>query len=261
VSDVRLAGVSVSYDGVRVVHELSIDVPSGEWLALIGPNGAGKTTVLRAIARLAHFEGVISIDDQNVLSMGARDVARRVALLLQEPQMPDSMSVSQYVLLGRSPHLGYLGKEGARDRRIVADVLARLALDEFAARPLGHLSGGERQRAAIARALAQQAPVLLIDEPTTSLDVGRQQQVLEIVDELRASEGLTVLSAMHDLTLAGQYADRLLLLDRGRLVASGAAEDVLTRALIAEHYRADVRVVGEPGSGLVVVPVRGSRAS
>jgi len=257
VSDVRLAGVSVSYDGVRVVHELSIDVPSGEWLALIGPNGAGKTTVLRAIARLAHFEGVISIDDQNVLSMGARDVARRVALLLQEPQMPDSMSVSQYVLLGRSPHLGYLGKEGARDRRIVADVLARLALDEFAARPLGHLSGGERQRAAIARALAQQAPVLLIDEPTTSLDVGRQQAVLELIDELRKEQGLTVIAAMHELTLAGQYADRLALMAAGRIVAVGPAAEILTEPVISEHYRANVRVVSMNGAGNAVVPVRG----
>ncbi|TME67669.1 MAG: ABC transporter ATP-binding protein, partial [Chloroflexi bacterium] len=256
-SDVRLAGVSVSYDGVRVVHELSIDVPAGEWLALIGPNGAGKTTVLRAIARLAHFEGVISIDDQNVLSMGARDVARRVALLLQEPQMPDSMSVSQYVLLGRSPHLGYLGKEGARDRRIVADVLARLSLDEFAARPLGHLSGGERQRAAIARALAQQAPVLLIDEPTTSLDVGRQQAVLELIDELRKEQGLTVIAAMHELTLAGQYADRLALMAAGRIVAVGPAAEILTEPVISEHYRANVRVVAMNGAGNAVVPVRG----
>ena len=256
-SDVRLAGVSVSYDGVRVVHELSIDVPAGEWLALIGPNGAGKTTVLRAIARLAHFEGMISIDDQDVLSMGARDVARRVALLLQEPQMPDSMSVSQYVLLGRSPHLGYLGKEGARDRRIVADVLGRLALDEFAARPLGHLSGGERQRAAIARALAQQAPVLLIDEPTTSLDVGRQQAVLELIDELRKEQGLTVIAAMHELTLAGQYADRLALMAAGRIVAVGPAAEILTEPVISEHYRANVRVVAMNGAGNAVVPVRG----
>jgi len=242
---------------VRVVHELSIDVPAGEWLALIGPNGAGKTTVLRAIARLVHFEGVISIDDQNVLSMGARDVARRVALLLQEPQMPDSMSVSQYVLLGRSPHLGYLGKEGARDRRIVADVLGRLALDEFAARPLGHLSGGERQRAAIARALAQQAPVLLIDEPTTSLDVGRQQAVLELIDELRKEQGLTVIAAMHELTLAGQYADRLALMAAGRIVAVGPAAEILTEPVISEHYRANVRVVAMNGAGNAVVPVRG----
>ena len=255
-SDVKLAGVSVSYDGVEVLAPLDLDVASGEWLSLIGPNGAGKTTVLRAIARLAPFAGKIVIGDQAVLSWGARELARHVAMLLQEPHIPDGMSVSQYVLLGRSPHLGYLGRESARDRRIVADVLRRLSLDDFAARPLGQLSGGERQRAAIARALAQQAPVLLIDEPTTSLDVGRQQAVLELIDELRREEGLTVIAAMHELTLAGQYSDRLALLASGRLVALGTPAEILTESMISEHYHADVRVVAMNGSGTAVVPVR-----
>ena len=126
----------------------------------------------------------------------------------------------------------------------------------FAQRRLDTLSGGERQRATLARALAQDAPLLLLDEPTAALDMGRQQQVLEIVDRLRASRGLTVVSTMHDLTLAGQYADRLLLLDAGRLVAAGSADEVLTRALITEHYGAEVEVVDAPASGFVVVPVR-----
>ena len=255
-SDVKLAGVSVSYDGVEVVAPLDLEVASGEWLSLIGPNGAGKTTVLRAIARLAPFAGNIVIGDRAVPSLGARELARHVAMLLQEPHIPDGMSVSQYVLLGRSPHLGYLGRESARDRRIVADVLRRLSLDDFAERTLGQLSGGERQRAAIARALAQQAPVLLIDEPTTSLDVGRQQAVLELIDELRREEGLTVIAAMHELTLAGQYSDRLALLASGRLVALGTPAEILTEAMISEHYHADVRVVAMNGSGTAVVPVR-----
>jgi cobalamin transport system ATP-binding protein len=257
VSDVVLSGVSVAYDGVEALRPLDLHVASGEWLALIGPNGAGKTTVLRAIARLAPFGGDIRIGDRAVATLGARELARHVAMLLQEPQIPDSMSVAQYVLLGRSPHLGYLGRESAGDRRIVAGVLSRLGLEEFAARPLGHLSGGERQRAAIARALAQQAPVLLIDEPTTSLDVGRQQAVLELIDELRKEQGLTVIAAMHELTLAGQYADRLALLAAGRLVAIGAPADILTEPVIAEHYHAQVRVVQMNGSGSAVVPVRG----
>jgi iron complex transport system ATP-binding protein len=256
-SDVSLAGVSVTYDGVAVVRRLDLSVASGEWLALIGPNGAGKTTVLRAIARLAPFDGEITVGGHPVRSLGSRELARRVAMLLQEPQIPDGMSVSQYVLLGRSPHLGYLGRESARDRRIVADVLRRLALDDFAVRPLGHLSGGERQRAAIARALAQEAPVLLIDEPTTSLDIGRQQDVLEIIDGLRREHGLTVIAAMHELTLAGQFADRLALLAGGELVAIGAPTEILTESLISEHYRAQVRVVHMNGSGSAVVPVRG----
>jgi iron complex transport system ATP-binding protein len=226
---------------------------------VIGPNGAGKTTLLRAVASLVDYEGSVELmgEDARALSRGER--ARRVAVVTQIPTMPPEMSVREYVLLGRTPYIGYLASERRRDYDAADAAMARLDLGPFARRRLSALSGGERQRVVLARALAQQAPLLLLDEPTTSLDVGRQQQVLEIVDELRATEGLTVLSAMHELTLAGQYADRLLLLDRGRLVASGAAKDVLTRALIAEHYRADVRVVGEPESGLVVVPVRGSR--
>ena len=255
-SDVTLSGVSVSYDGVQVLSPLDLTIASGEWLSLIGPNGAGKTTVLRAIARMAPFFGEIHIGDQPVASLGARELARHVAMLLQEPHIPDGMSVSQYVLLGRTPHLGYLGRESSRDRGIVAEVLRRLSLDDFAARPLGRLSGGERQRAAIARALAQQAPVLLIDEPTTSLDVGRQQAVLELIDELRREQGLTVIAAMHELTLAGQYADRLALLASGRLVALGTPPEILTESTISEHYHAEVRVVAMNGSGTVVVPVR-----
>ncbi|HET7418862.1 MAG TPA: ABC transporter ATP-binding protein [Candidatus Dormibacteraeota bacterium] len=255
-STVRLRRVTVAYDGRLAVRDLDLDVASGEWLALIGPNGAGKTTVLRAIGRLAPFAGEVTIDGRATTALGGRQLARQVALLPQEPQMPEGMTVAQYVLLGRSPHLGYLGREDARDRRITADILRRLSLEDFASRPLGHLSGGEMQRAAIARALAQQAPVLLIDEPTTSLDVGRQQEVLELVDALRREQGLTVIAAMHELTLAGQYADRIALLVDGVLVAAGKPDEILTEEVIARHYGAHVRVVPMNGSGSAVVPVR-----
>ncbi|HEX2646791.1 MAG TPA: ABC transporter ATP-binding protein [Candidatus Dormibacteraeota bacterium] len=256
-SEVALSGVSIAYDVEPVVRDLDLIVHSGEWVSLIGPNGAGKTTVLRAIARLTRFGGDIRIGDRAVLAMGARDVARRVAMLVQEPQMPAGMTVSQYVLLGRSPHLGYLARESGRDRRIVGEVLRRLNLDAFAGRTLEHLSGGERQRVAIARALAQQAPVLLIDEPTTSLDMGRQQDVLELIDGLRSEQELTVIAAMHELTLAGQYSDRIALLVAGRLVAIGPPSEILTEPVIADHFGARVKVVDLNGSGHAVVPVRG----
>jgi iron complex transport system ATP-binding protein len=256
---IALRQLSVSLGGSLVVDRVTASVEPGEWVAVIGPNGAGKTTLLRAVASLVDYDGSVELmgEDARVLSRGER--ARRVAVVTQIPTMPPEMSVRDYVLLGRTPYIGYLASERRRDYDAADAAMARLELGALSRRRLSALSGGERQRVVLARALAQQARLLLLDEPTTSLDVGRQQQVLEIVDELRATEGLTVLSAMHELTLAGQYADRLLLLDRGRLVASGPAKDVLTRALIAEHYRADVRVVGEPESGLVVVPVRGSR--
>jgi iron complex transport system ATP-binding protein len=259
VNDVVLRGVSIGYDSDAVVSGLDLEVGSGEWLALIGPNGAGKTTILRAIARLVAYQGEIRIGGQAVAGMGGPELARRVALVMQQPHMPEGMSVSQYVLLGRSPHLTYFGREGRKDKQVVSGILDRLALDRLAGRPLDHLSGGERQRAAIARALAQQAPVLLVDEPTSSLDVGRQQEVLELIDGLRVEQGLTVIAAMHDLTLAGQYADRMALLVAGKLVAVGAPADVLTEPMIADHYQAQVRVMEMNGAGRAVIPVRGHR--
>jgi iron complex transport system ATP-binding protein len=255
-SDVVLRGVGIAYESEVVVSGLDLTISSGEWLALIGPNGAGKTTILRAIARLVAHEGEISIGGESVASLSGRELARRVAMVMQEPHMPEGMSVSQYVMLGRSPHLTYFGKESRADHRVVAEILERLSLDRLAARPLDHLSGGERQRAAIARALAQQAPILLVDEPTSSLDVGRQQEVLELIDALRSEQGLTVIAAMHELTLAGQYADRVALLVGGKLVAIGAPSEVLTEPAIANHYHAHVQVLSLNGSGRAVVPVR-----
>jgi iron complex transport system ATP-binding protein len=250
--------LSVTLGGARVVDGLSTRVEHGEWVALIGPNGAGKTTALRAIAGLVSYEGRVHVLEDDARALARKQLARRIALVPQVPLIPGDITVRAYVLLGRTPHLGYLGTERRADHRAVDAALYQLDLIPFAQRRVDTLSGGERQRATLARALAQSAPVLLLDEPTAALDMGRQQQVLEIVDELRATRGLTVLSTMHDLTLAGQYADRLLLLDGGRLVAAGTADEVLTRALITEHYGAEVEIVDAPGSGFVVVPVRRS---
>ena len=248
--------VSVTLGGARIVDRVSAEVADGEWVALIGPNGAGKTTLLRAVTGFVPYEGTIRIFGTDGTTLSRKELARLLALVPQVPLMPADATVREYVLLGRTPHLGYLGNERRTDFAAADAAIERLDLIPFAHRRLGSLSGGERQRATLARALAQDAPILLLDEPTGALDVGRQQQVLELVDGLRAQDGLTVLSTMHDLTLAGQYADRLLLLDRGRLVAAGGAGEVLTGALIAERYGADVDVVDAPGSGLVVVPVR-----
>jgi iron complex transport system ATP-binding protein len=255
-SAVRVDGLTVTLDGARILSGIVFEVADAEWLALLGPNGAGKSTTLRAIAGLVPYSGRIEVAGADARSLRRRELARRVAFLPQVPNLPPQATVHEYVLLGRTPHLAYLASEGQEDHAAVDAALARLDLLPLARRRLGSLSGGERQRATLARALAQEASILLLDEPTSALDVGRQQQALEIVDELRADAALTVISAMHDLTLAGQYAERLLLLDGGRIVAGGAAGDVLTRALISEHYGADVRIVGEPESGLVVVPVR-----
>ena len=251
--------VSVTLGGALIVDRFTAQVGDGEWVALIGPNGAGKTTALRAVAGLVGYEGGVRVFADDARSLPRKQLARRVALVPQVPLLPADITVREYVLLGRTPYLSYLGSERRTDHLAADTAIEQLDLGEFAERRLDTLSGGERQRATLARALAQDAPILMLDEPTAALDVGRQQQVLEIVDGLRATRGLTVLSTMHDLTLAGQYADRLLLLDQGRLVAAGSAEAVLTRALITEHYGAEVDVVDSPGSGFVVVPVRRPR--
>jgi iron complex transport system ATP-binding protein len=165
------------------------------------------------------------------------------------------MTVVDYVLLGRTPYIPPLGRESAADLAAAARVLERLGLAAFGGRQLATLSGGERQRVFLARALAQEAPLLLLDEPTSALDIGHQQEVLELVDELRRGHGLSVLATMHDLSIAGEYADRIVLLAAGRVVADGPATEVLTEDLLSRHYRARVRVV--PGEqGPLVVPVR-----
>ena len=256
-----LDSLSVSLGGRRVVDRFTAEVADGEWAVLIGPNGAGKTTLLRAIAGLVPYEGRIAVFGDETARLAHKELARRVALVPQVPIMPPEMTVGAYVLLGRTPHVSYFGSERRSDREATVAALERLDLEGLARRRLDSLSGGERQRATLARALAQDAPILLLDEPTAALDVGRQQQALELVDGLRANGNLTVLCAMHDLTLAALYADRLLLLDEGRLVADGGAAQVLTQALIREHYGADVAVVGVPGGGPVVVPVRRRTAS
>jgi iron complex transport system ATP-binding protein len=244
----------VRFGPVAAVRGLALGAEAGGWTALIGPNGAGKTSALRALAGLAAYEGEVLVDGRDARRLGRRAVARLVAFVPQKPETPPALTVAEYVLLGRTPHIRYLGGEGRNDREAAARALRRLDLEHFAERQLGSLSGGELQRTVLARALAQEAPVLLLDEPTTSLDLGRQQLVLELVDTLRR-DGLTVVTTMHDLTLAGQYAERLVLLDEGSVVAEGTAVEVLSAPNVAAHYGANVRVI-EDEAGVFVFPVR-----
>jgi iron complex transport system ATP-binding protein len=221
---------------------------------LIGPNGAGKSTALRALAGLVPYEGSLTIEGKPLTGISGRELARCVAYVPQSPQLPAEMSVWEYACLGRTPHLGYLGRSGAEDEHAVRSALGRLELSDMASRRLGTLSGGERQRVVLARALTQQARVLLLDEPTSALDVGRQQDVLDLVAELRRDRSLTVVGALHDLTLAGQYAEELLLLDHGHTAASGPPATVLRESLLNGHYRARLRVGAPAGHGLIVTP-------
>ena len=252
---VRISGVSASLGRTQALRDVSLEVAHGEWVALIGANGAGKTTLLRAVCGLVPFQGEIAVEGLVVGLARRRELARRLALVPQIPHTPPGMTVAEYVLLGRTPHIGYLAGETQADRAAAERALRQLALVRFAQRPLGSLSGGELQRVVLARALAQEAPVLLLDEPTSALDLGRQQEALELVEELRAEVGLTVVCAMHDLTLAGQYADRLALLDLGRLVATGPPRELLSEEIIAAYYGAQVEVIHR-ADGVFVLPRR-----
>lgn len=252
----RVDDATVRFGDFCAVDSLSLEVAGGEWLGLIGPNGAGKSTLLRAVIGLVDHDGSITVDGTPHQDLSRRELARSVALVPQVPECPPDMRVADYLLLGRSPYISYLGTERRRDLDVVAGVSDQLELGDFLGRSLGTLSGGELQRVVLGRALAQEAPVLLLDEPTSALDVGHQQQVLELVESLRHARGLTVVAAMHDLTLAGQFADRLLLMSNGRSVAAGTAAEVLTEHTISEHYGASVRVLRDECGGVVVIPTR-----
>lgn len=243
---VAVRGLDVSLGGRPVLKGVSLEVEAGSWTAVIGPNGAGKSTLLRAVLGLLPCAGEIAVAGADLAAMKPRQRARLMAYAPQSPNLPVGMTVFDYTLLGRSPYIPHLGRESARDRAIAREVLDRLDLVGLSDRPLDHLSGGERQRVVLARALAQQTSVLLLDEPTTALDIGHQQQVMELIDQLRLSDGLTVVTTIHDLTLAGQYADALVLLSGGRVAAAGTPGEVLTRAAIQEHFDARVHVLPGP---------------
>jgi iron complex transport system ATP-binding protein len=252
---IEARGVRVTLGEKPVVDDVDLSVGRGDWLSIVGPNGAGKSTLLRYLTGAVKGSGSIRLDGRPVEELSRRERALLVALVPQSPVIPVGMRVVDYVLLGRTPHIRPLGVEGAADLAAAHDALAHLDLLDFADREVTTLSGGERQRVLIARALAQGSSLVLLDEPTTALDVGHQQQVLELVDDLRRRHDLTVVTTMHDLTLAGQYADRLVLLDRGKVVAEGSAADVLTEANLGRYYGASVRIIHEGGRP-IVLPVR-----
>lgn len=251
-----LRGISVRFNGSRILDSVDLDIAPGEWVGIIGPNGAGKTTLLRAVTGVVEFEGDVEIVGSASATLKRRDLARSVALVPQHPVLPPGMRVVDYVLLGRTPHLRAVTGPSLHDLDVVAAILEALTLTSFVDRDVTTLSGGELQRAVIARALAQESSILLLDEPTTALDIGKQQEVLELVDQLRRERTLTVVSAMHDLTIAGQFPDRLVMLAKGTVVAEGDARAVLDPELIRMHYAADVKILDDGSGGIVVVPIR-----
>jgi iron complex transport system ATP-binding protein len=253
---IEVRDVVVQYNGHPVVDRVGLSVAAGEWVGLIGPNGAGKSSLLKAIAGTVPATGLVTLGGTPIEQLSRRRLARSVAVVPQQPMLPDEMLVIDYVLLGRTPHLGYLAAESDHDVAVTEAALWDLGIIHLAERPLGSLSGGERQRSVLARALAQEAPILLLDEPTSALDIGHRQQVLDLVADLRRTRGIAILAAMHDLTLAGQYADRLVLMQEGRIEQDGPASSVLNAETIAGFAGARVTVIEGPDGEIVVVPKR-----
>ncbi|MET0525046.1 MAG: ABC transporter ATP-binding protein [Nocardioides sp.] len=253
---VECRGVGVERGGVRVVSDVDLTVRAGEWVAVVGPNGAGKTSLMHAMAGLIPATGHLRVGGLDPAHAPRRRMARVVALMPQRPVVPEGISVRDLVALGRTPHLRRFGTETAADRDAVARTLDRLELTELADRPALAVSGGELQRVVLGRALAQEPQVLLLDEPTSALDIGHQQSVLDLVGAMRLQDELTIVAAMHDLTLAGQYGRRVVLLHQGRVVADATPAQVLQPDRLAEVYGARVEVL-QREDGPAVLPVRG----
>jgi len=242
----KIQNLYVSYGSRHVLHDISLNVQSGEVLALIGPNGAGKSTLIRAASGVIPYTGQVRTNSDDFISLTPMQRAKYIATVPQAVSMPPAFTVWETVLLGRTPYLGFLGQPSQKDEEVARQALARVSALPFADRRVGELSGGEQQRILLARALCQSTPILLLDEPTAHLDLQYQVSLLELVTELAHKDNLAVLIALHDLNLAAHYADRIALMVAGEIKAEGKPEQVLRSDLIAEAYCLPVRVVKHP---------------
>ena len=242
----NIKNLFVSYNAREILHNISFDVNNGEVLALIGPNGAGKSTLIRAVSGVIESRGEIQTDGKNFYEMNPMQRARYVAVVPQATSMPSAFSVWETVLMGRTPYLGFLGNASTHDEGLARQALTRVNALAFSERRVGELSGGEQQRILLARALCQSTPILLLDEPTSHLDLQYQVSLLDLIRDLAKENDLAVLVAMHDLNLAARYADRVALMVAGNIKAIGTPKEVLQPDLIADAYCLPVQVVKHP---------------
>lgn len=252
--ELELQGVSLSYGHHLVVKDLSFRVSPGEMVGLIGPNGCGKTSIIKAVSRvISPHSGRILLDGRNLAAISRGELARLVGVVPQTPLLPETFTVFEVVLMGRNPHLRFLQYEGSRDLALTWWAMERTTTDSLAERRISELSGGERQRVVVARVLAQEPKAILLDEPTANLDISHQVGILDLIKNLCLEKDLTVLVALHDLNLAAQYCDRLLLINKGRVHAEGTPWEVITPANIKEVYGTEGCVYPHPTNHLPVV--------
>mgnify|MGYP005844416359 CR=1 FL=1 len=255
----QVEGLSFAYDARPTLSEVSLQARAGELVGVLGPNGSGKSTLVRLISGvLRPAAGRVLVAGDDVSRLSRAEAARRIAVVPQSPHLPDSFTAWEIVLLGRTPHLRLFQSEGPRDFAAVRRAMEVCGIWELAGRRVGELSGGERQRVVIARALAQQPSLLLLDEPTSHLDINHQTSILDLIAAIGRDEGLAVVAVFHDLNLAAQYCHRLLVLRAGRVVAEGPPRAVITVENVALAYGAPVCIVSHPHNGLPVALVTGN---
>nr|WP_240897682.1 ABC transporter ATP-binding protein [Kineococcus vitellinus] len=248
--------LTLAYDSRTITRDLGIEIPDGSFTVIIGPNACGKSTLLRALARmLKPRSGSVYLDGERIQSLPSKEVARRLGLLPQTASAPDGITVADLVARGRFPHQKLLRQWSRDDERAVDAAMAATHVDQLADRTVDELSGGQRQRVWIAMALAQETPILLLDEPTTYLDIAHQIEVLDLCAQLHEEQQRTLVAVLHDLNHACRYATHLVALKEGRLMAQGAPADVVTAGLIEEVFGLPCVVIDDPETGTpLVVP-------
>ncbi|SBV25942.1 iron complex transport system ATP-binding protein [Micromonospora krabiensis] len=249
-------GMTLAYDRRTIAEDLTVAVPDRSFTVVIGPNACGKSTLLRALSRMLRpSAGAVLLDGQDIHRRPARQVARTLGLLPQSSIAPDGITVAELVARGRYPHQGLLRQWSREDERVVDQSMAATGVADLADRPVDELSGGQRQRVWIAMALAQQTPLLLLDEPTTYLDIAHQIEILDLCARLHEEQGRTLVAVLHDLNHAARYATHLIAMRDGRVVAAGAPAEVVTADLVAEVFGLPCRVIDDPETGTpLVVP-------
>lgn len=246
-SCISTKNLNISYGNLDIVKDLNLDIPKGKITTIIGSNGCGKSTILKTIARIIQAKsGDIFVNNINIKEQSPKDLAKVMAVLPQSPQAPSGLTVEELIAYGRFPHQKGFGKMRKEDEDIVTWALQSTGIEEFRERPIEALSGGQRQRAWIAMALAQQTEILILDEPTTYLDLAHQLEILKLLEELNKKQGTTIVMVIHELNNAARFADHMIGVKKGKIVCEGTAHEVMTKENLKELFNIDAEIVEDP---------------
>lgn len=249
-NSITTENLDIAYDDDLIVESLNINIPHGKVTTIIGPNGCGKSTVLKAVGRiLKPKNGMVYLNGDDIRTLSTKEIAKKMAILPQSPSAPSGLTVSELVAYGRFPHQKGFGKLTSEDKKIIQWALSVTKLTEFENREVDTLSGGQRQRVWISMALAQQTDLILLDEPTTYLDLAHQLEVLELLYDLNRRQGCTIAMVLHDLNLAARFSDYMIAIRSGKVIKHGTPEEVMTAEVLKEAFFIDAQVVHEPKTG------------